>query len=124
MSKIDMQNGKINFDGEWLSSEDLTNKIQEKMQTGDMKFSKLAAVLEELNVALENSHKIETKILLLKEDYEKLKALGGDDEPACVKKAVMAYIESANKKEHATAPAGTSEDKKKKEIRHQDHFLG
>ena len=92
MSKIDLQNAKINFEGEWLSSEDLTNKIQEKMQAGDMKFSSYAKSLEELNIALENSYAIETKILLLKDDYDKLKKLGGEDDAASVKKAIMAFI--------------------------------
>ncbi|UCD33323.1 MAG: hypothetical protein JSW04_14500 [Desulfobacterales bacterium] len=94
MSEIDLQNAKINFEGEWLSSEDLTNKIQEKMQAGDMKFSSYAKSLEELNIALENSHKIETQILLLKDDYDKLKKLGGEDDAVCVKKAIMAFITS------------------------------
>ena len=110
MSEIDLQNAKINFEGEWLSSEDLTNKIQEKMQDGDMKFSNYAAALEELDIALENSHAIETKILLLKEDYEKLKTLGGEDDSACVKKAIMAFIEGDAQKEATIGPANEIEE--------------
>ena len=82
MSDIDLQNAKIHFEGEWLSSEDLTNKIQDKMQAGDMKFSNYAEALEKLNIALETSRQIEARILLLKEDYDKLKTLGGEDDAA------------------------------------------
>ncbi len=116
MSKIDLQNAKINFEGEWLSSEDLTNKIQEKMQAGDMKFSSYANALEELNVALESSCEIEAKILLLKDDYDKLKTLGGEDDAACVKKAIMAFIEGDAQKKVSPTPATEPEMQKPQTI--------
>ena len=62
------------------------------MQTGNMKFANLASALEELNKALENSHTIDEKIVLSKEDYEKLTAIGGGDERECIRKAIMAFI--------------------------------
>lgn len=116
MSDIDLQNGKIHFEGKWLSSEDLTNTIQEKMQAGDMKFSNYAEALERLNIALENSHEIEAKILLLKEDYDKLKAIGGEDDDACVRKAIMAFIEGDIQKDVPPAPAIESEEKQPQTI--------
>jgi len=84
MSAIDLEDAKINVDGQWLSGEDLTNMIQEKMQAGDMKFSNLAAKLEELNNALENSTTLNIKLVLPKEKYQQLQALGGDDDRECV----------------------------------------
>jgi len=98
MSDIDLQEAKISFEGEWLSAKDLTKKIQEKMDAGDMKFSSLAAALEELNKVLENSQKIETKIVILKEQYKKLKAFGGGDDRDCVLKAIKAFIEDGVQK--------------------------
>jgi len=92
MSAIDLEDAKINVDGQWLSGEDLTNMIQEKMQAGDMKFSNLAAKLEELNNALENSTTLNIKLVLPKEKYQQLQALGGDDDRECVRKAIMAFI--------------------------------
>ena len=111
MSDIDLQNAKIHFEGEWLSSEDLTNKIQDKMQAGDMKFSNYAEALEKLNIALETSRQIEAKILLLKEDYDKLKTLGGEDDAACVRKAIMAFIEGDPRADVPPAPAIEPEEK-------------
>ena len=116
MSDIDLQNAKIHFEGKWLSSDDLTNKIQEKMQAGDMKFSNYAEALEKLNIALENSHEIEAKILLLNEDYDKLKALGGDDDAACVRKAILAFIDGDTSTDAPPTAATGPEEKKPQAI--------
>jgi hypothetical protein len=109
MSDIDLQAGKINHESEWLAVEDLKSKIQAKMDAGDMKFSNLATALEELNAALENSHTIETKIVIPKADYEKLIELGGEDDLTCVHKAVMAFIGVGL----SSGPASGLEGKKK-----------
>ena len=92
MSAINLEEAKISVEGQWLSAEDLTNMIQKKMQAGDMKFSNLAAALEELNNALENSTTLKIKLVLPKEDYEKLKAAGGDDDREMVRNAIIAFI--------------------------------
>jgi hypothetical protein len=101
MSEIRLNDGTINYNGEWLTADDLTKQIKEKMDSGDMKFADLAAILEELNKAIEDSHKLEIKIAISKEDYEKLKSLGGEDDRECVRKAIMAYT----RKEIEGAPA-------------------
>jgi hypothetical protein len=92
MTAINLEEARINLEGQWLSAEDLTNMIQEKMQAGDMKFSNLATALEELNNALENSTTLDIKLVLTKEEYEKLKAAGGDDDRKSVLKALTAFI--------------------------------
>lgn len=92
MREINLEEAKINVDGEWLSAEDLTRTIQEKMQSGDMKFSNLAAALEELNNALENSTRLEVKLVLPKAAYEKLKTLGGEDDRESVRRAIISFI--------------------------------
>ena len=92
MHDINLDDAKIEIDGEWLSTEDLASKIEEKIQAGDMKFSHLAAALEELNKALENSHIIEVKLAISNQDYEKLKTLGGEDDQAAVRKAALSFI--------------------------------
>jgi len=93
MDHIDLENGKIQYEGDWYSAEDLKKSIQEKINMGDMKFSKQAALLEELNTALETSHILETKIILTKDQYEKLTVIGGGNDNKCVRKAVLAYID-------------------------------
>jgi DNA-directed RNA polymerase subunit RPC12/RpoP len=93
MDHIDIENGKIQFEDNWYSAEDLKQEIQDKINAGDMKFSRQAALLEELNTALESAHVLETKIVLTREQYEKLTLLGGGNDNKCVRKAVLAYIE-------------------------------
>lgn len=112
MRDIRLDDGTINVDGEWLSVEDLTGRIQEKMQTGEMKLTELAAALEELNLAIENSHTLEVRLVITAEDYEKLKALGGEDDRECVRRSIMAFIgdERLPKTAQAEIPAEDTAD--------------
>jgi len=103
MREINLDDAKIKVNGEWLSAEDLANSIKEKMKAGDMKFSGLAAALEELNITIENSQAMEIRLVLPIEDYKKLKALGGPDDRECVRKAIMAFIGGGIKKPGAEA---------------------
>lgn len=93
MNKVNLQDGTICIEGKWLSTEDLSQKIQEKMHSGEMKFSRLAAALEELNHALENACTITVKLVLTKEDYSKLLERGKADDKKCIYKAINAFIE-------------------------------
>lgn len=92
MHEINLGEAKINVDGVWFTADDLTTKIQEKIDAGDMKFAALAGALEQLQDALENAVTLEVKILLAKDEYEKLKSIGGEDDQACVTKAITAFI--------------------------------
>ena len=92
MSEINLEDARINFEGEWLSAEDLANRIQEKMKAGDMKLTNIAAALEELNNALENSHRLEVAVVISKQEYEQLKKIGGENDCECIRKAIKAYI--------------------------------
>lgn len=97
MRKINLEAATIDFEGEWLSVEDLTCRIQQKLQAGDLKFANLAAALQELNTALEKSHVLETKVVLSQANYQRLKELAGGDSRAGVHKAVMAFIKRGAK---------------------------
>jgi DNA-directed RNA polymerase subunit RPC12/RpoP len=100
MDKINLEEGKIFHEGEWLSVEDILRMIQEKMRAGEMKFSGLAAALEELKMALENSQLISVKMIITNDDYNRLKALGKADDRECIRKAIRAFtgIEATLKK--------------------------
>jgi len=103
MGTINLEEAKIRVGDEWLSVEELTLRIQEKMDSGDMKFAGLASALEELNHALENSHTLEINTLISKDEYQRLKEIGGGDDRECVRKAILAFIGSndANGKKRA-----------------------
>jgi len=113
VAEVNLEDAKIKYKGEWLSIEDLTGEIKQKMEAGDMKITNLAAALEKLKTTLENAHELEIKIVLPREDYEKLKALGGGDDRACVRKAIMAFIEGGGQAESAPTAAPESKEKKK-----------
>ena len=76
-----------------------------------MKFAGIAAALEALNKALENSQTLEIKIVITKDEYQKLKALGGDDDREAVRKAIMASI-GANQKSAPKGAKAPDADKK------------
>ena len=92
MSEVNLDDAKIKYEDHWYSAEDLTAMIQEKMQSGEMKFAGIAAALEELNKAMENSHTLDVRLVLTAEVYQKLTELGGAEEKEAVHKAVMAAI--------------------------------
>ena len=99
MNDIRLNDGTININGEWLSVEDLTQQIQEKIQAGDMKLTNLAEALEELNNALENSHTLEVKLVITKDEYERLREFGGDDDSESVRKAIYSFVDSTDRPE-------------------------
>ena len=99
MREIRLDDGTINVDGEWLSVEDLSKRIQEKIQAGEMKFTNLATALEELNTALENSHTLEVRVVITRDEYEKLKALGVEDDRENVRRAITAFIRGTDHEE-------------------------
>lgn len=93
MRRIRLEDGTIEYNGDWVSVDDLKNMIQDKISAGDMKFADLADTLEALNTALEQSHTIETRLTISNSDYKKLTALcNSKDDNVCVRKAVMAFI--------------------------------
>lgn len=63
-----------------------------------MKLTTLASALEELNTALENSQTIDLRVVLANEDYEKLKAFGGEDDRESVRKAIMNFVAADGEK--------------------------
>ena len=47
MSEINLDDGKIKYEDAWYSADELSGMIQEKMESGEMKFAGIAAALEE-----------------------------------------------------------------------------
>ncbi|MCF8050754.1 MAG: hypothetical protein K9L59_05920 [Desulfobacterales bacterium] len=97
MAEIRLTEGSIHFQEEWLTADAIKARIKEKMDAGDMKFADLAAALEELNQAMENARRIEVRIVLTQEDYERLQQRGGEDDNESVRKAILAFIAGAEK---------------------------
>ncbi|MEW6673613.1 MAG: hypothetical protein AB1427_18110 [Thermodesulfobacteriota bacterium] len=113
MSEINLDDAKIKYEDEWLTAEDLANKIQEKMQAGELKFANLAAALEELNKAMENTYTLNVKVVITKDQYKKLQAIGGNDDRQAVRRAIMKAIGSGAP--NAQQEAKAAEPVKKKQ---------
>lgn len=92
MKDINLEESKIQIEGRWYSAEDLAGEIQNKIQSGDMKIATYASALERLTVAVENSHVMDVKIVLTKEEYQLLKKIGKGDDAECVRKAILALV--------------------------------
>ncbi len=112
MSKIRLEDGTIEYDGQWYTSGALSKIIQDRMATGDMKIADLAVALESLNRALENTYILEETLVITKDDYSKLiQAGGGMDEKDCVRQAIMEYIGKGGERSRQAA-AGKKEGNK------------
>jgi hypothetical protein len=119
MNSLNLEEGTIMHEGQWVTAGDLAERIQNQINEKNMKFASLAASLETLNTALENSQQVEVKIVLPKDMYEKLKAKGGEDDKESIKKAIISYVGingSRSKKNGKAAEDGKT--------RFKDHFLG
>ena len=92
MSEINLDDATIKVNGDWLNAEELKQQIKEKMDAGDMKFSALAAALEELQKVMDDTEALEIRTVITKDEYDRLKSLGGEDDRESVRKAIMAFI--------------------------------
>jgi len=92
MKEINIEEAKIKVDGKWLTPEEIAGEIQRKIQAGDMKIADYASALEKLTVTIENSHLIEVKLVITKNEYNKLRELGKGDDKECILKAIQAFI--------------------------------
>jgi hypothetical protein len=96
MKDINLEEAKIKVDEKWLTAEEIASEIQKKIQAGDMKIADYASSLERLTVAIENSHMIEVKLVIIKQEYNMLRELGKGDDKECIHKAIQAFIGRKN----------------------------
>ena len=94
MQEINLDESKIKVDGQWLAAEDLTQKIQERIKAGDLKISGLAKALESLSHAIEQSHALEVRLVLTKEEYQRFKSRSGKDDRESIRQAILSYTGS------------------------------
>lgn len=105
MTDINLEEGKIRYEGQLLSEDDLTRLIQEKMNSGEMKFAGLALALEKLKRALENTRTLEVQMRLSRDEHQRLKTLGGGNVQEGVRKAVLLFLRKGTAGEGRERPA-------------------
>ncbi|MFH0994368.1 MAG: hypothetical protein V1844_02580 [Pseudomonadota bacterium] len=92
MSKIDLADAKVSYEGQKLPAINLISKLQTQLLEAADRMVVIAATLGDLQSALLNSNTVEVKLTLSKGDFGRFRSLGGMDDSERIRKAVMALI--------------------------------
>lgn len=92
MNIINLEDTKVFYEGQTLPAIDLIGKLQTQLHEEASRMAAIAETLGDLQTALLNSHTVEVKLTLSKEDYDKFKSLGGTDDNERIHKALMDVI--------------------------------
>ena len=95
LKKVNLDEGTILVDDKWLSKEDLSKVIKEKMEKGDYTIGNIAGALEELERVLAGSGELTARVP--KDVFESYSTLGeksGESARAWVRKGLMAYLKT------------------------------
>jgi len=92
MGIINLADAKVAYEGQMLPAINLISKLQTQLQEAASKMAAIATTLGDLQTALLNSHTVEVKLTLSKEDYGRFRSMGGMDDSERIRKAVMTVI--------------------------------
>ena len=92
MNTINLEDAKVSYLGETLPALELISRLQTQLREAASGIAAAAQTLGELRTALLNSHTVDVKLTLSKEDYEKFRSLNGTDDIERIRKAVMTLI--------------------------------
>ncbi len=92
MGIINLADAKVAYEGQMLPAINLISELQTQLQDVTSRIAAIATTLGDLQTALLNSHTVEVKLTLSKEDYGRFSSIGGMDDNERVRKAVMAAI--------------------------------
>jgi hypothetical protein len=92
MGVINLADAKVAYEGQMLPAINLISKLQVQLQEAASRLAVIATTLGDLQTALLNSHTVEVKLTLTKEDYDRLRSMGGLDDSERIRKALMAVI--------------------------------
>ena len=89
MNIINLEDAKVSYEGQTLPAVNLIDKLQTQLREAASRMAAIAETLGDLQTALLNSHTLEVKLTLSKEDYDKFRSLGGMDDNERIRKALM-----------------------------------
>jgi DNA-directed RNA polymerase subunit RPC12/RpoP len=92
MNIINLEDAKVSYEGQTLPAVNLIGKLQTQLREAASRMAAIAETLGDLQTALLNSHTVEVKLTLSKEDYDKFKSLGGMDDNERIRKTLMDVI--------------------------------
>jgi len=92
MGNINLEDAKVAYEGQMLPAINLISKLQTQLQEAASRMAAIATTLGDLQTALLNSHTVEVKLTLSKEDYGRFRSMGGMDDNERIRKAVLTAI--------------------------------
>lgn len=92
MGLINLADAKVSYEGQTLPAINLISKLQAQMRETACRLAVIAETLGDLQTALLNSHTVEVKLTLTKDDYARFKSMEGADDSERVRKALMGVI--------------------------------
>lgn len=92
MGIINLADAKVSYEGQTLPAINLISKLQTQLREAACRIAVIAETLGDLQTALLNSHTVEVKLTLSKEDYGRFKSMEGTDDSERIRKAIMTVI--------------------------------
>ena len=92
MGIINLADAKVSYEGQTLPAINLISKLQTQLREAACRRAGIAETLGDLQTALLNSHTVEVKLTLSKEDYGRFKSMEGTDDCERIRKALMTFI--------------------------------
>lgn len=105
MSTINLADAKVSYEGQNVPAINLLGKLQLQLQEVACRLATIASTLGDLQAALLNSETIEVKLTFSREDFARLRSLGGGDDSERIRNVVMTLIHP----EEATIPSTSIE---------------
>jgi DNA-directed RNA polymerase subunit RPC12/RpoP len=92
MGIINLIDAKVSYEGQTLPAINLLSKLQMQLRDAACRIATIAETLGDLQTALLNSHTVEVKLTLSKEDYSRFKSMEGMDDNERIRKVIMNVI--------------------------------
>lgn len=92
MGIINLADAKVSYEGQTLPAINLISRLQTQLREAACRIATIAETLGDLQTALLNSHTVEVKLTLSKEDYGRFKSMEGMDDSERIRKAIMTVI--------------------------------
>jgi hypothetical protein len=92
MGMINLADAKVSYEGQTLPAINLISRLQTQLREAACRIATIAETLGDLQTALLNSHLVEAKLTLSKEDYDRFKSMEGMDDGERIRKAIMTLI--------------------------------
>ncbi|WP_156915782.1 hypothetical protein [Desulfatirhabdium butyrativorans] len=105
MDMLNLDNTIVMYEGQQYSAKNLMLKLQEQIRDAATRLNSIAFLLDELYKAMENTKTIEVKLSLTKEEYERFKSIGGENDRERILQAIRTAIEPHHASQSTGIPA-------------------